>query len=173
MWILSALRDNGVGHLHSFDLIDNALRNVPPDLADGRWSFVQGDVKRTVERVPTDTGYLFLDASHRATFARRYLQHLFPRIAAGTPTSVHDVFHFRATLTFHEGKVVMRWLDGVGTPVFTPSRAKARDTYNTLNVLRAELGLTPVLGAGDNPMIYFRMPSPPGRDRVTPTGWKA
>jgi predicted O-methyltransferase YrrM len=28
-WILSALRDNGAGRLHSFDRIDNVVHNVP------------------------------------------------------------------------------------------------------------------------------------------------
>ena len=43
-WILRALRDNGHGHLHSFDQVDAVLRTVPADLADGRWTFVPGDV---------------------------------------------------------------------------------------------------------------------------------
>ena len=33
-----------------------------------------------------------------------------------------------------------------------------RWTYRELNALRDELGLPPVRGAGDNPMIYFIMP---------------
>ena len=157
-WILSALRDNGTGHLHSFDLIDNVVRNVPGDLAEGRWTFVQGDIKETVERVPADTGYLFVDAAHTGRFARWYLDHLFPRVPEGSTVSVHDVFHFRTTLPLHEGRVVVRWLDGRGVPYFTPSRAKARADVDTLNALRAELGLKSVRGDGDNPMIFFTMP---------------
>jgi predicted O-methyltransferase YrrM len=157
-WILSALRDNGTGELHSFDRIDNVVRNVPAELADGRWTFVQGDIKDTLDRVPADTGYLFVDAAHSSRFARWYLEHLFPRVPAGIPVSVHDVYHFRTTLPLHEGKVVVRWLRERGVPFFTPSRAKARGVYETLTGLREELGLSPVRGSGDNPMIFFRMP---------------
>lgn len=157
-WILSALRDNGVGHLHSFDIVDNVRRNVPADLAAGRWTFVQGDVRRTVGQVPDGVGYLFVDAAHSGRFARWYLANLFPRVPAGIPVSVHDVYHFPVTLPLHEGRVVVRWLDARRTPFFTPSRAKARATYNTLNALRTELGLAPVRGAGTNPMIFFTMP---------------
>ena len=158
-WILSALRDNGSGQLHSFDLIDNAVRNVPAELAEGRWTFVKGDIADTVNRVPADTGYLFVDAAHTGRFARWYIEHLFPRVPDGIPVSVHDVFHFRTTLPLHEGRVVVRWLDGKRVPYFTASRARARATYGALNALREELGLAPIRGAGDNPMIYFRMPA--------------
>ena len=157
-WILSALRDNGSGHLLSFDLIDNVVRNVPGELAEGRWTFVQGDIKETVQQVPTDTGYLFVDAAHTGRFARWYLDHLFPRVPAGSLVSVHDVYHFRTTLPLHEGRVVVRWLDGHGVPYFTPSRAKARTNFDALNALRGQLGLRPVRGEGDNPMIFFTMP---------------
>src|SRR5262245_1993193 len=116
MWILSALRDNGCGHLHSFDLIDNVVRNVPAELADDRWTFVRGDIMQTVEQVPGDTAYLFVDAAHTGRFARWYLDHLFPRVPAQSTVSVHDVFHFRTTLPLHEGRVVVRWLDGRGVP---------------------------------------------------------
>jgi predicted O-methyltransferase YrrM len=160
-WILSALRDNGTGQLHSFDIIDNVRRNVPEELAEDRWTFVQGDVKERLDRVPSDIGYLFVDAAHTSRFARWYLARLFPLVPAGIPVSVHDVYHFRATLPLHEGRVVVRWLDEHRTPFFTPSRAKARATYDALNALRDELGLAPVRGAGDNPMIFFRMPSSP------------
>jgi predicted O-methyltransferase YrrM len=158
-WILSALRDNGAGTLHSFDRIDNVVRNVPADLAEGRWTFVRGDIEETLDQVPADTGYLFVDAAHSSRFARWYLEHLFPRVPAGIPVSVHDVYHFRTTLPLHEGRVVVRWLGRRGTAFFTPSRAKAREVYETLTGLRAELGLSPVRGPGDNPMIFFRMPA--------------
>jgi predicted O-methyltransferase YrrM len=159
-WILSALRDNGAGRLHSFDRIDNVVRNVPEELADERWTFVQGDIAQTLDQVPADTGYLFVDAAHNSRFARWYLEHLFPRVPSGIPVSVHDVYHFRATLPLHEGKVVVRWLDERGVPFFTPSRAKSRATYDELTALRKELGLAPVRGPGDNPMIFFAMPAP-------------
>jgi hypothetical protein len=157
-WILSALRDNGSGQLSSFDIVDNALRNVPRDLAEGRWTFVRGDVRQNLDQVPADTGYLFVDAAHSAKFARWYLAELFPRVPAGVPTSVHDVFHYRFPLPFHEGKVVLGWLAERGAPHFTPSRARARAVYDELTALREELGLAPVRGPGDNPMIFFRKP---------------
>ncbi len=157
-WILNALRDNGTGHLYSFDIVDNALRNVPRDLAEGRWTFVRGDIRQNLDQVPADTGYLFVDAAHSARFARWYLAELFPRVRAGIPVSVHDVFHFRVPLPLHEGRVVVRWLDERRTPFFTPSRAKARPVFDELTALRDELGLEPVRGPGDNPMIFFRKP---------------
>jgi hypothetical protein len=160
-WLLSALRDNGSGHLHSFDLIDNVVRNVPPELAEGRWTFVRGDIEQNVGQVPPDTGYLFVDAAHTSRFARWYLEHLFPRVPAGCTVSVHDVYHFRAALPLHEGRVVVRWLRDRDVRFFTPSRARARATFDAVKAVREELGLEAVRGDGDNPMIFFRMP-PPG-----------
>ena len=157
-WILSALRDNGGGQLFSFDVVDNALRNVPLELTEGRWTFVRGDIRRNVDQVPADTGYLFVDAAHSARFARWYLANLFPRVPAGIPVGVHDVFHFRVPLPFHEGRVVLRWLAEHDMAHFTPSRAHARSTFDQLNGLRQELGLEAVRGPGNNPMIFFRMP---------------
>ncbi|MDN5929829.1 MAG: class I SAM-dependent methyltransferase [Pseudonocardia sp.] len=92
-WILSALRDNGSGHLHSFDRIDHVVRTVPADLSDGRWTFLHGEVRERLADVPRDAGYLFVDAAHSSRFARWYVEHLFPIVPAGIPVSVHDVFH--------------------------------------------------------------------------------
>jgi predicted O-methyltransferase YrrM len=159
LWILSALRDNGSGHLHSFDMIDNVVRNVPDELAEGRWTFVRGDIAETVGQVPPAAQYLFVDAAHTGRFARWYLEHLFPLVPAGAIVSVHDVYHFRTTLPWHEGRVVVRWLAERGVPFFTPSRAKARRQFAALKAIRTELRLTPIRGDGDNPMIFFRMPA--------------
>ncbi len=63
MWILSALRDNEAGHLHSFDIVDNVVRNVPAELSEGRWTFTKGDVREHLGKVPADVDYLFIDAT--------------------------------------------------------------------------------------------------------------
>ena len=161
-WILSALRDNGAGTLHSFDLVDNVVENVPTDLSLGRWEFHGGDVRENLARVPEGIGYLFVDAAHNGRFARWYLSELFPRVAPGTPVSVHDVFHGKRVLPLTEGAVVLAWLRKTGTDFFTPSRRRAPAPYTALLELRRDLGLgEPVRTGTDNPMIYFRMPVHP------------
>ncbi|NWJ73066.1 class I SAM-dependent methyltransferase [Pseudonocardia sp. ICBG1122] len=157
-WILSALRDNGSGHLQSFDLVDHVCGTVPEELSAGRWTFHRGDLRETVEKVPADTGYLFVDADHGRRFARWYLEHLFGRIATGTPTSVHDVFHLPRARPFTEGSEVLRYLERSGTGWFTSSRAAAPRNLRALDAVRAELGITGVRGTSRNPMIFFSMP---------------
>ena len=158
-WILGALRDNGTGHLHSFDRIDNVVRNVPAGLAAGRWTFVPGPVQERLADVPRDVGHLFVDAAHSGRFARWYLQHLFPLVPAGIPVSVHDVFHGRRARPFSEGAVVLRWLQAREVAWFTPSRRRAPSAFSALVALRTELGLTGARGTVANPMLWFTMPS--------------
>ncbi|MDE3723986.1 class I SAM-dependent methyltransferase [Nocardiopsis sp. N85] len=160
-WILSALRDNGTGTLHSFDIVDHVVSNVPKELAEGRWHFHQGDIRESLDRVPTDIGHLFVDAAHNGRFARWYLSELFPKVAPGTPVSVHDVFHGRWALPFTEGAVVLSWLRRTDTDHLTVSRRRAPAPYTALMELREELGLgEPVRDRTRNPMIFFRMPKP-------------
>ncbi|MEV1293882.1 class I SAM-dependent methyltransferase [Pseudonocardia sp. NPDC049635] len=156
-WMLSALRDNGHGHLHSFDLVDHVRRSVPPELARDRWTFHRGDVRDTADEIPADTGYLFVDADHGRRFARWYLANLFPRITRGTPTSVHDVFHLRWARPFTEGAEVLRWLRERDVDWFTAARPAARGTLRLLDRVRAEIGLTGARGTATNPMIFFEM----------------
>ena len=157
-WILSALRDNGHGHLHSFDLVDDVRGTVPAGLAEGRWTFHRGDLRETLSEVPADTGYLFVDADHGRRFGRWYLQTLFPRIAPGTPTSVHDVFHLRWARPFTEGAEVLRWLREHRVEWFTAARPTARGNLRALDAVRAEVGITGARGTERNPMIWFAMP---------------
>jgi predicted O-methyltransferase YrrM len=158
-WLLSALRDNEVGHLYSFDIVSNVTENVPKELSADRWTFTQGDMRANLDKIPEKTDYLFIDADHGAKFARWYIENLFPVVPSGTPTSVHDVFHGKRTLPFTEGAVVTKWLDEKGVEFFTPSLAKAPDANKHLAGVKAELGLTePVRTTTDNPMIYFRLP---------------
>ncbi|WP_304452752.1 class I SAM-dependent methyltransferase [Nocardiopsis sp. YSL2] len=158
-WILSALRDNGRGTLHSFDIVDNVVANVPEELALGRWEFHKGDVRQNMAEVPEGIDYLFVDAAHNGRFAKWYLNELFPRVAPGTPVSVHDVFHGKRALPLTEGAVVLSWLRRTGTDFLTVSRKKAPAPYTALMELREDLGLgEPVRTSTHNPMIFFRMP---------------
>ncbi|WP_411122169.1 class I SAM-dependent methyltransferase [Streptomyces sp. x-19] len=158
-WLLRALRDNGTGRLHSFDIVDHVVRTVPAELAEDRWSFTKGDVRRHLEAVPTEVDYLFIDADHGARFAHWYVDNLFPGVPAGTPTSVHDVFHGRRPKPFSEGSVIVKWLAEKNIGFFTPSTAKAPEVTRQLAAVKAELGLDePVRHSDHNPMIYFNLP---------------
>jgi hypothetical protein len=158
-WILSALRDNGTGHLHSYDIVDNVLRTVPKELSADRWTFTQGDIRQNLDSLPERVDYLFVDAAHNGKFGRWYLDNLFPKMPAGIPVSVHDVFHYRFTLPFHEGKVVVRWLKEHNVDYFTAAAARNPEAYRKLHELKKELGMAPVRDSKDNPMIWFNLPS--------------
>jgi predicted O-methyltransferase YrrM len=158
-WILRALRDNGSGHLHTFDLVDHATRAVPAELAGDRWTFVPGDARDTMPgHLPADPGYLFVDALHTAGFARWYTRALFPRLAEGTPVSVHDVFHGRRPWPFSEGSVVLGWLRERGIGYLTASAAHDPDLNDQLLGLKRKLRLAaPVSGSRRNPMLFFQV----------------
>jgi len=157
-WILSALRDNGTGHLYSYDRIDNVVRNVPIALAESRWTFVKGDVQVNLDAVPRDAGYLFVDADHGRRFGRWYLANLFPLMPSGTPVSVHDVFHGRKARILSEGAEVVSWLDEHEVELFTAARKRSPDVLGSLNEVRAELGIEGARGTTVNPMIWFTLP---------------
>ncbi|KUO21296.1 class I SAM-dependent methyltransferase [Streptomyces dysideae] len=157
-WILQALRDNGTGHLHSYDVVDHVVRNVPLPLSTGRWTFTQGDVRENLEKIPDTAEFLFVDADHSARFARWYLGHLFPRMTPGIPVCVHDVLHGRRPLPFTEGKVVLQWLAERQIPYFTASRAHAPETHDRLNDVKRSLALShPLRDSHHNPMIFFTL----------------
>lgn len=156
-WILRALHDNGTGLLHSYDLGDGALRQVPDELANGRWIFTCGDVREVGPDRVAGTDYLFIDADHGVRFARWYTAKLLPALRPGTPVSVHDVFHQRWARPFSEGRVVLRWLAGRNIGSFTASRARAPQVYTHLSTLKTHIGLDdPVRPGRRNPMIFFR-----------------
>ena len=142
-WILSALRDNGTGHLHSFDIVDHAPDHVPEELTHNRWTFTKGDVRAKITHIPRNTDYLFIDAAHNGWFARWYIHHLLPTLPAHIPISVHDVFHQRHALPFTEGAVILKWLDNNTTDHFTASAARSPHTHqNSPNSKRTRPGRT-------------------------------
>ncbi|MFC3383656.1 class I SAM-dependent methyltransferase [Couchioplanes azureus] len=158
-WILRALRDNRAGALVTHDLIDTARHHVPAGLAEGRWTFVPGDVRETLRGHRHGIDHLFIDAAHTASFARWFVGGLFPTLRAGTPVSVHDVFHGRRPWPISEGRVVLSWLADNGAGYFTPSRRAAAVVNRELEDLKRRLGLLePVHDGRDDPMLFFRMP---------------
>jgi predicted O-methyltransferase YrrM len=158
-WILSALRDNGTGHLHTFDLIDEAIHQVPRPLSARRWTFTKGEARRHVEPTIPGAGYLFIDADHGRRFAIWYAECLLPRLMPGTPVSVHDVYHGRRPKPFSEGAVVTRWLSRRGVDAVTLSGARAPGLHRRVLEIKRELGLDePLRRQTRNPMIFFTSP---------------
>lgn len=157
-WLLRALRDNGTGELHSYDIVDHARRSVPPDLSADRWRFHHGDVRQSPDLRPEQVDYLFVDAAHTASFARWYTRQVFPRLRAGTPVSVHDVYHRRRPGRFSEGRVVLNWLAAERLGHVTVSAVAAPARYAEVMKVRRDLGLAhPVHQSGPNPMLFFRL----------------
>ncbi|MFE5540537.1 class I SAM-dependent methyltransferase [Streptomyces sp. NPDC056519] len=157
-WILQALRDNGNGHLYSYDIVSHVERNVPERLSAGRWTFTQGDIRENLEKIPDTTDFLFIDAAHTASFARWYIQQLMPRMTPGIPVCVHDVFHGRRALPFTEGAVLLRWLAERDNAYLTASRAREPEVQHRLNDVKETLFLgEPLKDSKDNPMIFFTL----------------
>lgn len=157
-WLLRALRDNDAGGaLHTFDLTDDAVRAVPPELAAGRWRFTHGDVRRGT--LPDDAGFVLVDAVHTARFARWYTTALFERLRPGTAVAVHDVYHGRRPWPVSEGAVVLDWLRRRGLGHLTASPAADPDTHDRLIGLKHKLRLAaPVHAAATaNPMLFARL----------------
>lgn len=162
-WILQALRDNGTGRLYSCDLFDHSSRAVPRDLAEGRWTFVQGDVTRGargLERLPSPIDFLFLDAAHSVEFARWYLAELVPRLGPGTPVAIHDIFPVPEKADrMGESAIVQAWLEQRHVPYLTASPTAAPAVYDRLMSVKRELDLAaPVHWSTGNPMVFFRTP---------------
>ncbi|MGH7528986.1 MAG: class I SAM-dependent methyltransferase [Gemmatimonadales bacterium] len=157
-WLLQAVRDNGSGQVHSYDLVDYSRRTVPPDLARGRWSFTRGDIREHVGRLPRGIGYLFLDAAHTAEFAAWYVREVLPRLPAGTLVGVHDIFRGAAP-PMPESAVLLDWLRDRGIACFTAAAGHPGGAYDSLMTVKRELGLAePIHDSVKNPMAFFRLP---------------
>ena len=167
-WILQALKDNGCGKLYSFDLIDDATKNVPFELSDGRWNFYLGDITKAVDKLPMDIDYLFVDSDHSAEFANWYIQYIFSRVKKGCPVSVHDVYHTVLPGSHgSEGEVIIEWLREKGVDYFTPSQAKNPMDFRKLMEVKRRLGINKrIHWTQTNPMIFFEYFPPGSRGEI-------
>ncbi len=122
-WILRALQANDKGICHSFEMlkenITQAKRNLPDSLLP-RWKYTIGLVQTRLEEFPPLIQYLFIDSDHSQSFARWYIENLFPRVRG--VVSVHDVFHigYWGDVS-EEGREVLGHLDKIGVDFFSCS----------------------------------------------------
>lgn len=155
-WILSALRDNAHGELHSFDIQNIAPKNVPKDLC-ARWHFYLGDAQEQIKSLAAPIDYLFIDSDHSAAFAQWYIRELFPRCRQGVAASVHDVFHTHEAGGFDtEGPVLMRWLETQGKQWFTASPQRDPECFKHILRTKERLALSePIHVSAFNSMVFF------------------
>ena len=158
-WILSALRDNGAGELHSYDLLGIAPRNVPADLRASRWHFHRGDVRAAPERIPEHIDFLFMDSDHSRAFADWYVAELFPRVRDGGVVAVDDVFHYADPGQFDgEGEVVVDWLHRRSIPFFCASSEGFKTEQNAIHAQKCALGMASAIRpVTKNPTLFFEM----------------
>lgn len=158
-WLLQALKDNGSGTLHSFDMIDDASRVLPSELTNGRWTFVRGDVRRMVDRLPDRIDYLFMDSDHSESFAHWYIETIVPGVLPGGIMSVHDVFHTSNPCSHDkEGGFIVEWLAQQQRVFFTASPAKQPENYEAIMAVRRKMGIGENIHRGlTNSMIVFRI----------------
>jgi hypothetical protein len=158
MWILHALKDNGSGTLHSYDLIDDSIKIIPQKLSAGRRNFVRGDVKKTISEFPASIDYLFIDSDHSEEFTNWYIENVFPKLRPGTPVSIHDVFHTADAGEFDkEGAVIIEWLKKNDLNYFSAAKNKFPSNFNNITNLKSKFGLNwKVHFVETNSMIFFK-----------------
>jgi predicted O-methyltransferase YrrM len=174
-WILSAVRDNRSGHVYSFDVIDDSRRILSPELTADRWTFRQGDVRRTVAEVRNPIDLLFIDADHSRAFAEWYIRTLFPRLSPSAVVCVDDIYLMRrgAPFRYAEAMVVLDWLDHhPEIRPFTASPLADRAAFDHLVGTRGRLGMIDQIKIPHrtdlplNPAIFFEAPQS-GLDKGT------
>jgi len=141
-WILQGLKANGKGICYSYELKDDNIRwakkNIPQYLAS-RWRCFKGRVQHMVEEFPSEIPYLFIDSEHTRSFARWYIEKLFPRVNG--IVSIHDVFHIGLWgEASEEGKEVIDYLDDHQIDFFSCSIPFLYE-YRKVQDLRRSIGL--------------------------------
>jgi len=141
-WILSALRDNGIGALHSFHFSPESAPRVPDELAQGRHCFVPGDVRQKLDALPAPIDWLSVEVDRSARFAHWVFEKLLPRLDDGTPVAIRGVFGVDERGDRRTGAtVVLERIAAQSTPYFTATPSRAPETLARLMELRAELGI--------------------------------
>lgn len=158
-WILNALKDNGLGNLYSYDLVDDSTKTIPLLLSNSRWNFIKGDIKKNIHLLPEKIDYLFIDSDHSANFAMWYIQNLLSNKGENIKVSVHDILKNSNEPGWgEESNILCSWLVENEVPCMTASRALKDKGYSEFLELRKKIGLDAIIHAPDyNSMIYFNL----------------
>ncbi|OGK09710.1 hypothetical protein A2767_07670 [Candidatus Roizmanbacteria bacterium RIFCSPHIGHO2_01_FULL_35_10] len=159
IWLLNALKNNGYGKLYSYDLVDTSQKFVPQKLAQDRWQFFKGDVKKLADKIPGSIDCLFIDSEHTRSFADWYIKNVFPRLKKNALVMIHDIFHYpEEPWQFSEKPTILSWLksQNINYITATPVTAKGILLYQNLIGLRESLNIRKkITDHNCNPMIFF------------------
>ena len=156
-WILHAIKDNGFGQLYSYDIVDYSKKLVPRELFENRWSFIKGDIKKNIDKLPQKINYLFIDSDHSADFAQWYIQNIFPYLLNGTPISIHDIYRVAPSFSsVDEASIITTWLKQKNIEYFTASPAKEKAVFHTIMSIKNKLNIKRQIHFHHfNSMIFF------------------
>ena len=161
LWMLCALRDNKLGKLYSYDLIDDSLKIIPDNLK-GRWEFIQGDVKETLRLNEFGSvDYVFIDSDHSVKFANWYIEQIFPYLG-NVPVSIHDIcdsYDPDTNHAFPESHVITKWIGDNKIDYFTASERTNKKIYDEIFRLKCELKINKrICNSHRNSMVFFEEP---------------
>lgn len=138
-WHLNALKDNGKGLLHSYDIHDASVRSLPSDLTTGRWKFFLGDIHERVKDVPSRMDFLMMDSEHSGPFCDWFVPTFFPRVRSGGKIVAHDIFMMR-TPAHGDATAVFRYVDGIDVQPYTFVQCFS-ELYAKVAAVRREIGI--------------------------------
>lgn len=151
MYILHALKDNGMGALHTFELVPRWDR-VKQIKTDGvMWKLYPGDAMVEYPKTKLDPDYIHSDAEHSVDFAKWLMA-----LLAVTPqchVSMHDVFvnnspYYKQSKSGRspEGLVALQFLlrlanDGVDIEAFSVAKSRCTVLHARIQLMRASHGI--------------------------------
>lgn len=150
-WILEALKRDGFGNqLHSYDIHDGSVENIPDDLRPF-WKFHLGDAKETIQTITTPIEFLLMDSDHSGEFCEWYIANVFPLVKKDAYVGVHDIFN-SVNPQWGEIKTILEWLEKNEIEYFSPHK-----NLEELTPFRQSLGLTGVIHHVSDPAIFFQL----------------
>ena len=169
MVILKALKDNGGGELHTFDLKDSNNRHHQIKADNIKWILHLGDARQTIRDMVPTPDYIHSDAEHSTDFAHWLVDYL--QSGPAILCSFHDVYTKDSSMSTHvdgsisaEGQVILRFLksNARASDVFSVAKSHFGGVYRAVIDMRAGAGLdddwiSTKLAALNNPSVFFKL----------------
>lgn len=156
-WNLNALKDNGHGHLLSYDIHDAAVRSLPTSLVSGRWKFFLGDIHKRTADVPAKLDFLMMDSEHTYEFCEWFIAAFFPRVRSGGKIVAHDIFALPHP-AHGDAIAVFKYLDKVGIQPYSFVQSFP-EIYGKVDAVRREIGIRDAVFKNEqNSLLLFDVP---------------